>query len=101
MAAGIQPLGQPWLVDRSDSTALRRSPNYQRTVVIKYPKWVTIVIATITGFAIYGEISSGSTLQFAMLEAHPLFVGVTAMLVVLYVVIAGVRKFSQGRSASR
>lgn len=58
---------------------------------MKYLKWTIIAVAVMAGFAIYGEMSRGSSLQFALLEGHPIFLVVLAVLVAVYTVMAGMK----------
>ena len=61
---------------------------------MRYLKWAIIVLATITGLAAYSVISEGHSLQFALLEAHPLPAAMTLILGLVYAGVAGVKKLT-------
>lgn len=62
---------------------------------MKYLKWSAVVLLAIAGFAIYGSVSSGASLSFAVTEAAPLFLIAGIVLAVVYAGIAGFRKLKQ------
>ena len=65
---------------------------------MKYLRWAIIGLAIRAALATYGELQSGSSMDFILANILPVLLVPMGVLVVLYVTIAGIRKARTSRA---
>lgn len=62
---------------------------------MKYLGWGAMGFLVVAGFAIYGALTTGSSLGFAVTEVGALPLGVAGILGVVYVILASIQRIQR------